>query len=92
MSIVEPVFIKAIYFTKSKCYSFDYIFELTDKSRARWLSFFLKGRIKVADGTNINLNPIWKLVFNDILVFDQTLTHTVEKDYRIIKKYFPVPE
>ena len=73
-------------------YTFDYIFELTDKSRARWLSFFLKGRIKVADGTNINLNPIWKLVFNDILVFDQTLTHTVEKDYRIIKKYFPVPE
>ena len=72
-------------------YTFDYIFELTDKSRARWLTTFLKGKTKIADGTNTNLNSLWKLVFDDILVFNQTLTHTVEKDYRIVKKYFPLP-
>ena len=73
-------------------YTFDYIFELTDKSRARWLTSFLKGKTKVADGTNTHLNTLWKLVFDDILVFDQSLTHTVEKDYRIVKKYFPLPD
>lgn len=72
-------------------YTFDYIFELTDKSRARWLTTFLKGKTKIADGTNTNLNSLWKLVFDDILVFNQTLTHTVEKDYRIVKKYIPLP-
>ena len=73
-------------------YTFDYIFELTDKSRARWLTSFLKGKTKVADGTNTNLNSLWKLVFDEILMFNQTLTHTVEKDYRIVKKYFPLPD
>ena len=73
-------------------YTFDYIFELTDKSRARWLTSFLKGKTKVADGTNTNLNSLWQLVFDEILMFNQTLTHTVEKDYRIVKKYFPLPD
>ncbi len=73
-------------------YTFDYIFELTDKSRARWLTSFLKGKTKVADGTNTNLNSLWKLIFDEILMFNQTLTHTVEKDYRIVKKYFPLPD
>ncbi len=73
-------------------YTFDYIFELTDKSRARWLTSFLKGKTKVANGTNTNLNSLWKLVFDEILMFNQTLTHTVEKDYRIVKKYFPLPD
>ena len=73
-------------------YTFDYIFELTDKSRARWLTSFLKGNTKAADGTNTRLNTLWKLVFHDILVFDQSLTHTVEKDYRIVKKYFSLPD
>ena len=73
-------------------HTFDYIFELTDKSRARWLVSFLKGKIKVADGTNTKLNPPWKWVFDEILVFNQSLTHTVEKDYRVVKKNFPLPD
>lgn len=72
--------------------TYDYIFELTDKSRARWLAFFLKGKTRVADATNTPLNFMWKWVFDDILVFDRLLTHTVEKDYRIVKKIFPLPD
>ncbi len=73
-------------------YNFDYIFELTDKSRARWLVSLLKGKNKIADGTNTKLNIMWKGVFDEILTFHQPHLHTVEKDYRIVKEVLALPD
>jgi heptosyltransferase-3 len=70
---------------------FDWVFELADNDRGRWMSIFSGGRHLITSSWGW---VVPKHFLNTFSIFSQQnwqLVHRVEKDYRLVSEFLPLP-
>jgi heptosyltransferase III len=70
--------------------NFDYVFELGDGHRARLFAMLARARRRVSVKTGSPLKLIESRLFT-VSTFDWTTCHRVEKDYRTVGEFLPLP-
>jgi heptosyltransferase-3 len=71
--------------------SFDYVFELGDGHRARLFAMLARAKRRVSVKTGSPLKPLEARLFT-MSTFDWQACHRVEKDYRTVGEFLPLPE
>lgn len=71
---------------------FDYVFELGDGHRGRRLAFLARGGKRYSVNPASPLKPRELKKFDGVSSFDWHLGHRVEKDYRSVAEFFPLPQ
>jgi heptosyltransferase III len=71
---------------------FDYVFELGDGDRGRWLSLLSGAKIRCCNGWTFKSRPslFWKSIFHEKAAFRWDYMHRVEKDYHTISSVLPL--
>ncbi|MBL6764903.1 MAG: glycosyltransferase family 9 protein [Verrucomicrobiae bacterium] len=71
---------------------FDYVFELSDGDRGRWLATFARTRNRCTNGGVRPISRGWSRVFNGIAECNWLGMHAVEKDFRTVGEFLPLGE
>ena len=70
---------------------FDYVFELGDAHRGRWLSLFCRAKYKYSVKTTGPLKGFWRRRFSGVSNFDWATCHRVEKDFYSVHEFLKLP-
>lgn len=60
---------------------FDYVIELGDSDRGRWLAFLSGAKYRVANAFSGKMSLFWRLLFNSKVISNPAGKHSVECDY-----------
>jgi heptosyltransferase-3 len=71
---------------------FDYVFELGDGHRARLFARAARARKRYSVKTDVPLQGRERRAFTGVSTFDWKACHRVEKDYRSVAEFLPLPE
>ena len=71
---------------------FDYVFELSDGERGRWISGLSGARVRCANTRGWPLKWWWRQAFNALSQYDWHCRHRVEKDYFTVHEFLPLPQ
>ncbi|MBK8092731.1 MAG: putative lipopolysaccharide heptosyltransferase III [Verrucomicrobiaceae bacterium] len=71
---------------------YDFVFELTDNDRGRWIAMFSKANCRVASAYGRPVPWYFKHGFTDFSTTNWHMMHRVEKDYRLVSEFLPLPE
>jgi heptosyltransferase-3 len=69
---------------------FDFVFELTDGDRGRWLALFSGATRRVTSTFSLRHAKFWRPFFGPQDPFDWTLLHRVEKDFQTVHHALPL--
>lgn len=72
--------------------AFDWVFELADNDRGRWMSIFSGGRYRVTSSWGWIVPWHFLHGFSVFSKQNWQLMHRVEKDYRLVSEFLPLPE
>ena len=70
---------------------YDWVFELTDNDRGRWITSFSGARNRVTSAHGWPLHWFFRQRFTALSTQNWQLVHRVEKDYRLVAEYIPLP-
>jgi len=70
---------------------YDFVFELTDNDRGRWITSFSGARRRITSAHGWPLHWFFRARFTDLSTQNWQLMHRVEKDYRLVAEYLPLP-
>jgi heptosyltransferase III len=71
---------------------FDQVFEFSDGDRGRWMSVLARAKHRSANAGVFPLSRFWRLFFDQVSDFHWLGMHSVEKDYRTVSAFLPLPD
>lgn len=74
---------------RERCY--DYVFELTDGDRGRWLGALCRAKARCASSYGWHNHGFWRLIYRDLLPDDWNQCHRVEKDHMLVRHFLRLP-
>ena len=75
---------------KLRAEKFDYVFELSDADRGRWLAILSGARNRCVNTRDVSMPSWWRLLFNCHSKFDWWYRHRVEKDFFTVNDSLPL--
>ncbi|MDZ4742766.1 MAG: glycosyltransferase family 9 protein [Verrucomicrobiota bacterium] len=71
---------------------FDAVFELGDGDRSRWLALLCRAKARYSVPLDRPMKGYFRQAFKSIADFEYKRGHRVEKDYRTVSTFLPLPE
>jgi heptosyltransferase-3 len=71
---------------------FDHVFEFSDGDRGRWMSVLARAKHRSANASIFRIPRFWRLFFDQVSDFHWLGMHSVEKDYRTVSAFLPLPD